>query len=1073
MNEKLKESLYRILDEKVSECSWLDYKEFPYASDFAKFIKLLNGFLNSTDSYQKDKFIIIGVSDDKVVKGLTPSMPMQDDKIYQSMADKISPRPSIETGTFIYNRDGKDFELGYIYIPSAMNDDRVYTINKDFPDESIYINDIRNGNRKKCRVYASTAWIRRGSVNQLLTEEDRRIIYKQNDINNRSVAINPSDLDLENKIIKMLILVGAWDESNVNEKEIISKLIDLPYKDIVAYLRRTLTEETSPFQFKEDKWIVKDRFNLMKLYAKKYFNEEMISFQDMAIEVLSSYNPKFDVSSEKRLTLNATPKFSGIIQSAVSEGLAMISSIINNFENCNKTVNNLTYKVIGEIMSIDNWKLWATLDSSFPFLAEAEPNLFLSKIQEKIKNSPEMIKDLVSETDSYITHNYYTAGLYSSLQLIAWQDRYLVITCMTLAKLSEYDKKAKDIIIGILLPWFPQTKASIDTRKAAIKNIFKEFPLLGKEVLIELMPNKRTIASPSYKPKWNNILAESKENVSKTDYLIQIEMYLDMLLDISALNKKILGEIIDLLDDVPKSMFNRIIGALKENSTINLSDERKYFLWDNLENFITRHERFPDSNWSLPINYLKEVKETSELLKPKDPFVYNRRYFKNNIWTLQDERTSFSEFEKELFNERIKILKTIYRNDLKNIIKFVKKVEDPYSVGICSANIINKEEGIIIVSFLDSRNKNLSLFAKGVIYKNSTEQGETWLKKINLDKLSNKLKIELFIILPQTATVFGMLSKYLGDNENSYWRKVKVNPPEKDVDLNYLLEKLLKVNRAEAAIEVMGYALSSKQEYDRNLAINALKQFLDLKIRINSFIAHNIQGVIKKLQSEENNTSCTELFDIEWAYLVLLDGVEGRPLTIEKELSKNPKIYLDILEMAYKPENIKKEDYDFPDNKMVTNAYRLLHQWKIPPGLNEKGIIEKELLQKWYEEMKSLCKESNRLEAGLFNFGRVLYYSPVDKSGLWIDKNIASILNSETSEIIRRGFGQENYNSLGVVNIDEQGKIYDDTADIYENKAKAIEAAGYSRVAVTMRELSDSFREQAKRIRLSYFTHTD
>ena len=103
MNYELLVELKKIIDELPSENSCLDYKLFPYEnSKFSEFIKDLCAFLNSEEGYGRNKFIIIGIDDNKNILGLS-TVPMQDDRIYQQAADNIFPRPQIETGTFKQN----------------------------------------------------------------------------------------------------------------------------------------------------------------------------------------------------------------------------------------------------------------------------------------------------------------------------------------------------------------------------------------------------------------------------------------------------------------------------------------------------------------------------------------------------------------------------------------------------------------------------------------------------------------------------------------------------------------------------------------------------------------------------------------------------------------------------------------------------------------------------------------------------------------------------------------------------------------------------------------------------------
>ncbi len=171
VDENLEEKLYTILNKLPDENAWLDYKEIPYLDEQrGEFIKDLCAFLNSIESYGKDKFIILGVTNDKQLRGIH-SIQMQDDCWYQNLANYIFPRPSIKTGTFKYKIKDIENDFAYILIYGT-NTDRIYEINRQAyygPKKPSSDNE-----KEEYSVYPSTAWIRMGSCKYPLTEYDRR-----------------------------------------------------------------------------------------------------------------------------------------------------------------------------------------------------------------------------------------------------------------------------------------------------------------------------------------------------------------------------------------------------------------------------------------------------------------------------------------------------------------------------------------------------------------------------------------------------------------------------------------------------------------------------------------------------------------------------------------------------------------------------------------------------------------------------------------------------------------------------------------------------------------------------------
>ena len=116
--------------------------------------------------------------------------------------------------------------------------------------------------------------------------------------------------------------------------------------------------------------------------------------------------------------------------------------------------------------------------------------------------------------------------------------------------------------------------------------------------------------------------------------------------------------------------------------------------------------------------------------------------------------------------------------------------------------------------------------------------------------------------------------------------------------------------------------------------------------------------------------------------------------------------------------------------------------------------------------MKDICEKIDRLEVGLSCFGKVLFHSPKDKSGFWIDKTVAGIIND--NETIREGYKTEAFNSVGVVNWDENGTAYNKKRDEYQDRAEATELAGYYNFATALREIAHNFEFHAEHMKDTY-----
>ena len=153
------------------------------------------------------------------------------------------------------------------------------------------------------------------------------------------------------------------------------------------------------------------------------------------------------------------------------------------------------------------------------------------------------------------------------------------------------------------------------------------------------------------------------------------------------------------------------------------------------------------------------------------------------------------------------------------------------------------------------------------------------------------------------------------------------------------------------------------------------------------------------------------------------------------------------------------------ERKIASHAYRLLHEWSVTPGTLDDGSFSSDAFEAWLKDMKETCEKTGHLEVAMSQLGQILIYAPPDPDGLWIHKAVADALNAKDTEEMRSGFSTGVFNSRGAVWVDPTGKPEDELAAKYSAKADEVEAAGFHRLAVTMRSLAEIYAREAERIR--------
>ena len=1061
MDEELKKKLLKILVELPDENCCLDYKEIPYKEEKynkASFIKDICGFLNSSEAYGKDKFIILGIRDKTKERIGLQAIPMEDDEKYQGWCDYIEPRPTIETGKIKL----EEFEYGYIYI-SKENNERVYSINKDYPDE--YVMREEEIQQIKSKVYASVAYIRKGSKNYPLSESDRRKIYDYDkqlkEIKNKQVLqYFVPNLNDNREILKICALFGIWNENNESEKELISDIIGVEYSIWIKNLRKLLNQKSEFVSFKNNIWKIENKESLIEQYSEDFFEEDIKKFENATLKIIMEIDPKFDLKADERIMSSAMGKrtiYSKEIKKSVLETFAYIKSISSKFINCEQEIKNSQWYIVREVLQNCNWKNLATLNENLPLLAEINESEYMKQLDDIIKNKSYELTKLFEEKEEYITVTGYTHGLLWSLELIAWNPEYIMEVFDIFGKLGKFDDKVVETMSRILLPWYPQTKADISLRKATLEMVLKEYNDIGWKLLMQLMPNKQTYSFPTYKPKWNNIIDDEKAKVTNKELYEQYVEYIKLAIYYSKTDKDKIIKLVDELSDAPKDVFELICDKITSEEVKNINEEDKFDIWNELEDLIAKHKMYSETDWALPQEDIKQLEKISKKIKPLKEEIYYKRLFNNNYWDLFDDKDSYEKQEKKLLEKQKEAINKLLEFGIQKVINFGKDTKDPYRVGIALAELELKEKDEKVI--LNLLNEDGFLMSQGYVFRKFFKEGIEWLETIDIENINTIGRVRLLTQLPKNKLIWHKVKEFLGNKENEYWKNVDIRYVEDGSEYDFSLEKLLKCNRPVKALELISMALHQKKDFSKEIAAKALKMAICDQENINYIDVYHIQSIIKDLQ--ENNYNASELFKIEWAYLPILDNNhEYRPITIEKRLSEDPNTFMDIVCLAFKAKN-EETNKENDNTKLAMNAYRLLNIWKLVPGTNADGFLDGDKLNTWFKEMKKIAIEKDRLDVALLHFGQVLFYTNKDKDGFWIDKSVLELLNRDDTDEVRRGYAVQAFNSVGVVNVDREGTAWLNLEKKWNERAENTDAK-YFRFVKMLKDIAQNFHEQAK-----------
>jgi hypothetical protein len=583
------------------------------------------------------------------------------------------------------------------------------------------------------------------------------------------------------------------------------------------------------------------------------------------------------------------------------------------------------------------------------------------------------------------------------------------------------------------------------------------------------------MSSGSHKPKWLELTEQQlNPKVSVGLYWKQVAAYADLALDIAKSNGEFVKDLLGYIGYLPDAFQDQIAEFLVSNEASNIAEKDLQKIWKTLVAIVSRHRRFSDADWSMSPERVSKLETLAEHLAPKSPRAIHERLFKHDEFDLYEENGDWQKQRDKIHSQRVSAIQEIITDEgIDGVIILSQTADSSFRVGYalgCISNSVTDDD--LLGRFLTSQIEKESQFIDGYVRGRFHTLDWEWVDKIDRSQWHPSMTLRFLNLLPFAFQTWTRVEAWLVKGSDEYWKSVRFNGYEAGEDLIYAVDMLLKVGRPLRAVDCLYCRLHNKEPLDVERTVNALMSAVSSEEVEAGFDQHHLVELIGALQSEPK-TSKEDLIRVEWAYLQLLGPYSlGKPITLEKELSSQPKFFCEVLRILYRSKHRDPETEDNPDDNSknkANNAWHLLHDWSHPPGLNDEGLFSEADFNAWLKAVVAECEDTGHLEAALCRIGEILFRCPGESDGsLWIVRAAASVLNELRYDAVRRGFTSKAFNSRGVHTVDTTGGDDMKIADKWKEKAAAVEKEGFHRFAADLREFAKSYERDAERIRNTY-----
>ena len=842
-------------------------------------------------------------------------------------------------------------------------------------------------------------------------------------------------------------------------------------------LQELSLQESPPIKQVNDVWRIIDRGKAWEDAGPRVFDEHLERFQSVAITVLGERDPKFELPKEDRTYApihGKQMKHSSVLRKGIAESLALLGSRPGALPSCSDGKPGLVARlVVRELLSPDDPVLWASLNDVLPLLSEADPGEFLENCESSLASESKPFEFLLEEEHSGVFGATYLSGLLWGLENLAWGPDYLARVALVLAGLAAIDpggssgNRSSSSLYTIFCPWCPQTCASAEKRVAAVKALQNDYPDVGWDLLSSLLPSAHQSSSGSHKPKWRELIPDNwSEKPTNVEYWEQVTAYSEIAVSLAKGNLAKLADLIPRIPNLPDPVRSAFLDYIVCKDVTELPDADRTKIWNALQELMTTHRKFADADWAMPPSAVADLESRADVLKPSSPVNEHKRLFTENDSTLMSDKGDYEAQRQELEERRRKALTEIHQfGGFDDIVGMVRSVESPWRLGFSFGSVpAISADSTILPELLSSTEPELAPFAGGYVLGRFHSEGWAWVDSLSQTEWPSYGKSKFYTLLPFCKNTWDRVAQTLGEDSAGYWRNAVGNIHEAEPDANLGIKLLIQHDRAHTAVRGLQRLQYQPKKVDAELSIKALEAALNTGEDLNRLDAHAVVELITALQKQED-VDQEELAALEWGYLPLLRPFSGgSPATLEFKLASTPEFFCEVIQLVFRArsEDPPTEEPPPETKSKAEKAYRLLDDWHTPPGTLPDGTFSGSALRSWVEKAKEITSKSGHVEVALERIGHVLVYSQKYAKELWLPDDVASVLNELDHEEMRRGLTLECLNSRGVHGF-TLGREEREIATDYQTKAEEFELAGYPRLAVSLRELAESYERDAER----------
>ena len=890
-------------------------------------------------------------------------------------------------------------------------------------------------------------------------------------------------------VLGLLSLVGMWQEQQAADRQMLCNLLSVDDKQLDEIIQ-VFSQDVGSLDAKNGVVSVKDRRLIWRKNAPSISQSQIESY----IALVKTEFKKLDTSLDADDYLSAnSARHSGFASPIMREGLARGLAMLAVDSNYCKRLDYDFRKGVGqhfvrELLDGKDWRTWATLDEVLPYISEIDPQEFLVSLRKFVERRKSGLTELYDHESGGVFARSHMTGLIRALETLIWLPSVFAETANVVVEMVKRDPGGNwnprpiDVFRRAMQPIAPHTWAAPKKRLAIVKSLVKSCKGdVAWKLISGLLPTTfySFIVTDNHPLYRANNRSTNVGHRKINDVYIEFDYYSRIAIELSGVDPVRICELLGQAYHCWKlQCFEELIAHIEKNRPA-ISGEGMFEIWRSAREVIFRasceRERKPGAKDKMPVKLGRVIKFEREI-RPSDPRLSSRILFS---W----RDCLYGKRIEELDDEEIRRRQEAAVSELRSkygvleTVKFARATDKSEFVGYLLGRIATVEDDEkLFPTFFQSNQSEDYWVIEGYVSARYESGGREWVDSLDAKKWSDDERAQLLTMLPFKGEVWSIVDNLLHDAKGLYWKKVRQCQVASAEELAMAVDGFLSVGRGFGAIDLLGRWLD--KDVDCLPFCRAImSHFSAQKVtdKPTSLTNHYIPCIIKCIQSSQA-TPEEEKIAAEWMFIDLAsdrDGQGFKPLTMNTRLANDPRYFCEALSIAYLPEKqaaeIKRQREDAPlsepEKRQIEQVWKLLDNWDVVPGVDEKGVFRPQVFRKWVKEAFAIARKMDRLSIAKRVLARALVNPPKADDGLWMEHTIAKEMEKKGNEAMLHAYGIALYNSRGVHVVDKSGQEDKELAKKYLDMADAAENYQYNGIARELRTLAEYIKGDMYRMR--------